>query len=211
MSLCHGYDIVTILLVVTVLPIPDSIGTVTVLIRIRVTKSNKVYYNESPDGLMAQINKYIPYSPSIFSYDEARLNRHFLPWKILKYSERLKMTKYLSRACSAWVKDGQLKAPVYNVIKVGGFHMYCLCIVELALKGPHYRGQHIRQHRYKIQVLYLKNHKMYLQYKEKVSFAFFCICDTQSMDLRARYRAKNWSRSRIDRTYISIQHNLAHF
>ena len=56
------------------------------------------------------------YSPS--SYDDARLNRHFLPWKILKYSERLKMTKYLSRACSTWVKDGQLKAPVYNVIKV---------------------------------------------------------------------------------------------
>ena len=51
-------------------------------------------------------------------YDDARLNRHFLPWKILKYSERLKMTKYLSRACSTWVKDGQLKAPVYNVIKV---------------------------------------------------------------------------------------------
>ena len=28
------------------------------------------------------------------------------------------------------------------------------------------------------------------------------------MDLQARYRAKKWSRSRIDRTCISIQHNL---
>ena len=29
------------------------------------------------------------------------------------------------------------------------------------------------------------------------------------MDLQARYRAKMWSLSRIDRTCISIQHNLA--
>ena len=58
-----------------------------------------------------------------------------MPWKILKYSERLKMTKYLSRACSAWVKDGQLKAPVYNVIKVCIWLLPAFCLLTIAMVG----------------------------------------------------------------------------
>ena len=83
---------------------------------------------------------------NIVSYADARLNRHFLPWKILKYSERLKMTKYLSRACSAWVKDGQLKAPVYNVIKShvntengnAAWLLFSLVTPHLPLSDPHF-------------------------------------------------------------------------
>ena len=46
---------------------------------------------------------------NLVSFSSCSKNRHFLPWRILDYSKRLKMTKYLSRACGAWAKEGILK------------------------------------------------------------------------------------------------------
>lgn len=54
---------------------------------------------------------------NIVSYDQATALKHFLPWKILNATEKLKMTSHLSRACSQWAKDGLLKAGLFKNIK----------------------------------------------------------------------------------------------
>eukprot|EP00095_Tigriopus_kingsejongensis_P003824 maker-scaffold2482_size15237-snap-gene-0.3 protein:Tk03824 transcript:maker-scaffold2482_size15237-snap-gene-0.3-mRNA-1 annotation:"condensin-2 complex subunit d3" len=54
---------------------------------------------------------------NLVKYSASGKNVHFLPWKILQSSEELKMTKYLSRACGIWAKEGQLKANVIDILK----------------------------------------------------------------------------------------------
>ncbi|TRY62148.1 hypothetical protein TCAL_11306, partial [Tigriopus californicus] len=54
---------------------------------------------------------------NLVPFSDASREAHFLPWKILQSSEELKMTKYLSRACGFWAKEGQLKANVIIVLK----------------------------------------------------------------------------------------------
>ena len=63
-----------------------------------------------------------------------------------------------------------------------------------------------RRTRTKIQALYLKNLKKYLC---SLSKSIFSTQDSPTLVLRTRYRAKNWPRSRFDRTCISIQPGLA--
>jgi hypothetical protein len=45
---------------------------------------------------------------NLVAYDRQTHDRHELPWRILKETERQKMTKYLSRACAAWAKASQI-------------------------------------------------------------------------------------------------------
>ena len=54
---------------------------------------------------------------NIVPYALAKYKRHFLPWKILKATEKSKMTKYLSRACAQWAKNKQLKANTMAMLK----------------------------------------------------------------------------------------------
>lgn len=54
---------------------------------------------------------------NLVPFSDASREAHFLPWKILESSEELKMTKYLSRACGIWAKEGQLKANMIMVLK----------------------------------------------------------------------------------------------
>ena len=54
---------------------------------------------------------------NIVSFDKAVKTRHFLPWKILNATEKLKMTSYLSRACSQWAKDKMLKPSLLTMLR----------------------------------------------------------------------------------------------
>ena len=54
---------------------------------------------------------------NIIEYERSTRNHHFLPWKILSWTEKLKMTKYLSRACGFWAKQGLLKPKILKVLK----------------------------------------------------------------------------------------------
>ena len=54
---------------------------------------------------------------NIVSFDKAVHTRHFLPWKILNATEKLKMTSYLSRACSQWAKDKMLKPSLLTMLR----------------------------------------------------------------------------------------------
>ena len=54
---------------------------------------------------------------NIVPYENAHSNRHFLPWKILSSTEKLKMTSYLSRACGLWAKEEKLKPSLLRSLK----------------------------------------------------------------------------------------------
>ena len=54
---------------------------------------------------------------NLVEFSECRQRKHFLPWKILEATERLKMTKYLSRACGSWAKEGLIKPEVLSVLR----------------------------------------------------------------------------------------------
>ena len=54
---------------------------------------------------------------NLVEYSQCRKRHHFLPWKILEATERLKMTKYLSRACGSWAKEGLIKPQVVVALK----------------------------------------------------------------------------------------------
>ena len=54
---------------------------------------------------------------NLVPYHNAALSRHFLPWKILMATDKLKMTKYLSRACGQWSKEEKLKPGMLKVLK----------------------------------------------------------------------------------------------
>lgn len=54
---------------------------------------------------------------NIVPYAQACRSRHFLPWKILNATEKMKMTSYLSRACGQWAKDQMLKPSLFKSLK----------------------------------------------------------------------------------------------
>lgn len=54
---------------------------------------------------------------NIVNYESQNSEKHFLPWKILSATEKLKMTSHLSRACAQWAKDGMLKPTLFKSLK----------------------------------------------------------------------------------------------
>ena len=54
---------------------------------------------------------------NLVEVSHCRKNVHWLPWKILEATERHKMTKYLSRACGSWAKEGLIKPEVLSVLR----------------------------------------------------------------------------------------------
>ncbi len=85
-------------------------------------------------------------------YSNAHQNRHFLPWKIIKHSERLKMTKYLSRACATWAKNGQLNQSVFQKLKShidtensnAAWLLFTLVTPHVPLIDPHFVMEYFR-------------------------------------------------------------------
>ncbi len=83
---------------------------------------------------------------NLVPYSVARTDEHLLPWKILQHATEQKMTKYLSRACGTWAKDGLLKPSILKVLKsyVGtgnndhAWLLLSLVTVYLPLQDPHF-------------------------------------------------------------------------
>ncbi len=83
---------------------------------------------------------------NIVPFGSARTEEHLLPWRILHHAKVLKLTKYLSRACGTWAKDGLLKPSVLSVLKthVGtennehAWLVLSLVTVHLPLQDPHF-------------------------------------------------------------------------
>ncbi len=79
-------------------------------------------------------------------YEQSVTEKHALPWKILDQAKELLMTKYLSRACGAWTKEGLLKASILATLKThvntenndNAWLLLSLVTAHLPLQDPHF-------------------------------------------------------------------------
>ena len=83
---------------------------------------------------------------NLVRYSDMRNSTHQLPWKILIHSEKEMMTKYLSRACGSWAKQGLLTPAIMSLLKTHvhtsnndhAWLLLSLITVHIPLHDPHF-------------------------------------------------------------------------